>query len=394
MHSYPLYYEQPYQKTHTATIVDIIDGNLILDATICYPEGGGQSGDIGTISGVQLLNTTKDDDHTIHHHVKQQVFHIGQQVNIELDWQHRFHFMQMHTAQHVASGLLFTRFGIQTVSVHQGERILTIETDAASVDQEICFELEDLVNAVIRGNHPVHYEVHTRTSAQSLGLRRSIKVEGDGVRLVVVEDVDTVACGGLHVANTTEIELFHYSGQEKIRGHIRLIFTVGQMARQQIRKAQDAVTELGVLFSAPLEDLVEVAKASVAQAAQTKSELRRAQQAIASLQLSSLVAHAPLVASIPVVYWNVPQDIDMKDVAQAFPEHEDLLLFAAKMVDGRLLWLVGVQGKASTLFDFNTRKSTLLSAIEGKGGGKAPLFQGSAKAVSAVFFSTCKDLMQ
>ena len=166
------------------------------------------------------------------------------------------------------------------------------------------------------------------------------------------------------------------------------------MARQQIRKAQDAVTELGVLFSAPLEDLVEVAKASVAQAAQTKSELRRAQQAIASLQLSSLVAHAPLVASIPVVYWNVPQDIDMKDVAQAFPEHEDLLLFAAKMVDGRLLWLIGVQGKASTLFDFNTRKSTLLSAIEGKGGGKAPLFQGSAKADSAVFFSTCKDLMQ
>ncbi len=394
MHSYPLYYEQPYQKNHTATIVDIIDGNLILDSTICYPEGGGQSGDIGTISGVQLLNTTKDDDHTIHHHVKQQVFHIGQQVHIELDWQHRYHFMQMHTAQHVASGLLFTRFGIQTVSVHQGERILTIETDAASVEQEICFELEDLVNAVVRGNHTVHYEVHTQSSAQSLGLRRSIKVEGDGVRLVVVDDVDTVACGGLHVANTTEIELFHYSGQEKIRGHIRLIFTVGAIARQEIRKAQDAVTELGMLFSAPLDDLVEVAKASIAQAAQTKSELRRAQEAIASLHLSSLVAHASLVGSVPVVYWNVAEHVDLKDVAQALVEHEDLLLFAAKMVEGRLLWLVGVQGKASTLFSFNASKSTLLAAIEGKGGGKAPLFQGSAQADSTVFFSTCKDLMQ
>jgi alanyl-tRNA synthetase len=67
-------------------------------------------------------------------------------------------------------------------------------------------------------------------------MRRSIKVEGDGVRLVVVDDVDTVACGGLHVANTAEIELLHYYGQEKIRGHIRLIFTVGQVAREEIRR--------------------------------------------------------------------------------------------------------------------------------------------------------------
>jgi len=394
MHSYPLYYEKPYQKTHTAAIVDIVDNTLILDSTICYPEGGGQSGDIGLISGVQLVNTTKDDDHTIYHHVVEQKFSVGEQVTIELDWDHRYHFMQMHTAQHVASGLLFTRFGIQTVSVHQGERVLTIETDAASVEEATCFELEDLVNAVVRQNHPVHYEVHTQSSAQNLGLRRSIKVEGDGVRLVVVDDVDRVACGGLHVANTAEIELLHYYGQEKIRGHIRLIFTVGQVAREEIRRAEAAVRELGVLFSSPLEGLVDVARTAVASAVLVKSELRKAQQAIASLLLASLVEKADRVGMVPVVYWNVPEEMDMKDIAQALMEHEDLLLCAAKEVEGRMLWLIGVQGKASAVLDFNTGKSSLLSAIEGKGGGKAPLFQGSAQACSTTFFSACKDLIQ
>ncbi len=391
MHSYPLYYEQPYQTTHAATIVDIVDGALILDATICYPEGGGQRGDIGSISGVQLVNTTKDDEHTIYHHVLEQKFSTAETVTIDLDWNHRFHYMQMHTAQHVASGLLHSRFGIQTVSVHQGERILTIETDAPLIEQATCFELEDAVNLVVRQNHRVHYEVHTRTSAQNLGLRRSIKVEGDGVRLVVVDDVDTIACGGLHVDNTSEIELFHYCGQEKIRGRTRLIFTVGRIAREEIRRAEQAVAELGVLFSSPLESLVETARASVVAAAQTKSELRRAQQAVASLQLASMAAKADRVLQVPVVYWNVAQDIDMKDVAQALLEHEHLLLCAAKQVEGRLLWLFGIQGDASSLFNFNTKKGALLAAIDGKGGGKSPLFQGSANADAATFFSVCKE---
>lgn len=394
MHSYPLYYKQPYQKTHTATIVDIVDGALVLDSTICYPEGGGQSGDIGTISGVTLLNTTKDDDHTIYHHVAEHSFVVGAQVEIVLDWNHRYHYMQMHTAQHVASGLLFTHFSIQTVSVHQGERILTIETDAVAIEPSLCYQLEDLVNDVVRQNHPVHYEVHTQSSAQTLGLRRSIKVEGDGVRLVVVEQVDTVACGGLHVGNTSEIEFFHYAGQEKIRGHIRLIFTVGALAKEEIRKVENVAAELGVLFSAPLQDLVDAAKAVVSSAVQLKSELRKAQQLLAKLSLASLVAEAELVASVPVVYWKIPQEIEMKDVPQAFTEYDELVLCAAKESDGQLSWLVGLQGKATGLLDFPAKKPALLAAIQGKGGGKAPLYQGSAKADCDTFFAAFGALLK
>ncbi|MCH3908055.1 MAG: alanine--tRNA ligase-related protein [Sphaerochaeta sp.] len=42
-----VYYQEPYRKELDAKVL-AIDGNIvILDRTICYPEGGGQPGDRG-----------------------------------------------------------------------------------------------------------------------------------------------------------------------------------------------------------------------------------------------------------------------------------------------------------------------------------------------------------
>lgn len=393
MHSYPLYYDQVYQKTHSATVVDIVDDSLILDSTICYPEGGGQSGDQGLIGGVRLLDTTKDDNHTIYHHMESLPFSIGQQVAIELDWERRYHFMRLHTAQHVASSLLFHRHGIQTVSVHLGEHFLTIETDSSSIDRSLCYDIEDAVNEVIRSAHPVHYELHNRQEAQALGLRRSIKVADESVRLVVVEAVDTIACGGLHVASTSEIELCRYLGQEKIRGHVRLIFTVAAIAREENRKAQLAVEQLGVLFSSPLDTLVEVVGETLAKAEQTKAELRKAKQSLAALTLTCQLPRCEYNAGVPVVMLTVDEQIELKDLGQAILEHADLALFAAKPDGDSIQWLIGLQGKASWLLDWQSRKSQLLEEINGKGGGRPPLYQGSAKTDCEHFFAICKSLM-
>lgn len=393
MHSYPVYYEQPYLTSLEATVVSITDKGVILDRTICYPEGGGQSGDRGTIGGCVLLDTTKDDEHTIYHHVENPTFQAGEQVLIGLDWNYRYRFMQMHTAQHMASGLLFSHFGIQTVSVHQGQSILTIETDAQQISLSQCHELEDLVNEQVLASHAVHYEVHTQASAQELGLRRSIKVEGDGVRVVVVEDVDTIACGGLHVANTREIGLFHYAGQEKIRSHIRLIFTVGETARQMIRAAEEVAAGLGTLFSAPLGELVTVATQAVEQAASDKRELQKAEERIAALELDKRVQKAAVKDGVPVVVWDVDADLSLKDIGLAVLSHPDLALCAAKQDGQRVLWLIGLQGRAADLIDFPHAKQALLATINAKGGGRPPLYQGAGSGEASALFAAFGELL-
>ncbi|MDT4762558.1 alanine--tRNA ligase-related protein [Sphaerochaeta sp. PS] len=393
MNSRTVYYEEPYLKTLEATVVAITEEGVILDRTICYPEGGGQSGDRGTIGGCTLLDTVKGEEGTILHKVDNPTFSVGEQVLVVLDWAHRYHYMQMHTAQHVASGLLHSHFGIGTVSVHQGEKILTIETDQGEIPASTCFALEELVNQSVREAHPLSYREEAHEDAMKLKLRRSIKVDNDTIRLVVIEDVDMTACGGLHLANTSEVILFQYEGQEKLRGHVRLIFSVGQEALAMIRENRSLVAQLCTLHSAQRENLLEVERQLLSQIAQDRTQLLKKSEQVAELTLFSLMEKAEQIGGIPLVLWEVGEDIDLKHVGTACAHAGDLALCAAKQEEGKLIWLIGLGGKASALLDFNRSRNRLLAPIEGKGGGRDTLFQGVGKGKPETLFSVFKELL-
>ncbi|MBI9095951.1 MAG: alanyl-tRNA editing protein [Sphaerochaeta sp.] len=388
MNSSPVFYEEPYLKSLEATVVAVTEEGVVLDKTVCYPEGGGQSGDRGSVGGCPLLDTVKGKDGVILHKVEKPSFAVGDTVLVELDWDHRYHYMQMHTAQHVASGIMHSLFSIGTVSVHQGESLLTIETDQDEIPSLTCYAIEDKVNQSVREGHPLRYEVQSQKDVLKLPLRRSVKVESEEVRLVIIQDVDIAACGGLHLANTSEVVLFQYEGQEKLRGHVRLIFSVGKEAKKRIRENKAMVEQLCTLHSAQRDTLLEVETRFMDQVAQTRYLLGKKSERVASLMLSSLVGKADLVKEVPLVLWEVEEDIDMKQVATAFIQVEDLALCAAKVEKGKLLWMVGLAGKASTLVDFNASRKQLLDPISGKGGGKGSLFQGVGTGVPKTFFSS------
>lgn len=389
MNTRTVYYEEPYRTELTATVVEMGSDGVVLDRTICYPEGGGQGGDQGTIGGCRLLDTTKAKDGTILHHIENPSFSVGDEVEIVLDWRRRHHFMRLHTAQHMASGILYQEFGIATVSVHLGERVMMIECDRGDIDQAIAYRVEDLVNERILENHPVHGEIHDRASAEALGLRRSIKVEGERIRLVTVEDVDTIACGGLHVAHTAEIARIFFMGQERIRGHVRLIFTVAEVATEEIRTRSEAAEALSALFSAPIEDVVAVATAALAAFQAERSELGRIKDQLAALRLEQLCAHTS-----DVMLWEVEESIGLKEVSHAVGSREDLLLCAVKGEEGsRFTWLIAAKGSGADRFDFSLMRTALLDGFAAKGGGRGPVFQGSAIGSAADFLARFKELV-
>jgi len=226
-----------------------------------------------------------------------------------------------------------------------------------------------------------------------LDLRRSIKVEGDGVRLVVVDDIDTVACGGLHVANTKEIDLFHYEGQEMIRGHVRLIFTIGTIAREEIRKKERIVEQLGALFSSPVEELVETASKAVTLASSDKSALKKCNERLALLELEKRIAGAPEEKGTPVVLWEVEEGLSLKDIGKAATAFENLALCAVQQNGEQVLWLIALVGEAEFLLNFSKQRQNLLSTIAGKGGGKPPLYQGVGTGEGLILLKTFKDLL-
>src|SRR5262245_5634581 len=104
-----LFREDAYLKTATAEVVACHERGVELNRTLFYPLGGGQPGDIGTLTRangdrVVIADTRKGADSV------NSVLHIpapppvalepGEIVTLEIDWARRYALMKLHTALH------------------------------------------------------------------------------------------------------------------------------------------------------------------------------------------------------------------------------------------------------------------------------------------------------
>lgn len=355
------FYTEPYLRELDATVLSVEDKGLILDRTIAYPEGGGQPGDRGTINGIPFADTQKKED-AILHVMDSSGFKAGDRVHISLDWGHRYEYMQQHTAQHMLSGIMFTEEKIGTLSVHQGEDILTIETDRCDIPEEVLLHIEDIANRAVNENHPVSYLEVSHTEAEALGLRRSIKVEGD-VRLVRIEGVDIIACGGIHTANTGEVGCISYVGSEQIRGHVRTMWRTAERAVRARRLNERAVRETGALLSAPAEKLAAAAERLIEENKDYAFRLRQMEKKLAKAEVASARSRGECIIST---------DIPSSAFQDVFAEGDRF--FVIYNLEGRLSWLLYADDDIFRLF------KARFAELGMKGGGRGHLFQGAAPA--------------
>lgn len=382
------YYQDPYLRSIRCTVTDVRHTDkateVKTDRTIFYPEGGGQPGDRGRLGPWDVLDTRKaDDGDSVLILAPSCKVEAGESLELSLDWDHRYKFMVIHTAQHLLSGLLFYIYGIGTVAVHQGEEYLTIETDKSEIPQETIDGLILAANEKIRENHEIVYHEMSHSDAEALGLRRSIKVEGD-VRIVEIKDVDRIACGGIHVARTGEIGVISGLGHEQIRGHVRLYFRCGLQALEGLLAADRAVQDLCRILSCKPEEV----ELKVSDTIRALGEAKAA--ASASMRKIALSEVRGNIDPDGLCMLECDADADLQDYAQAVPEFQDLALLATSTSDGRTRWLIALKGRFESI-DFNVKIRPILSRIDAKGGGRTPVFQGVAACADAEKLNSFRD---
>lgn len=368
------YYEDTYLRELDCSVVQVRHTDkateVLTDRTIFYPESGGQPGDRGKLGPFEVLDTRKDDDGN-------SVLILGKDCPVEegsgyrmvLDWAHRYKFMVIHTAQHMLSGLLFTMYGIGTVAVHQGDEYLTIETNMSEIPQDTIDGLILAANERIREDHAVLYHEMSHSDAEALGLRRSIKVEGD-VRIVEIEGVDRIACGGVHAARTGEIRLVYCIGQEQIRGHVRLYFRCGRQAVEESLENNRIVHDLSRDLSCSFGELEGKIKALQQELAQAKSRSEQAGRLLAFHEIRDKQDADGICI--------IETESNLQGYAPAVEKFEDLALLALDFSDRqRPKWLIALKGGFARL-DFNSVVRPMLAKINAKGGGRSPVFQGAA----------------
>ena len=353
-----LYYVNGYLKSTEATVTEIRDGKVVLDKTIFYPECGGQPGDRGTFGQWKIADTKKDKDGTPLHVIEGDLPIVGTKSVLTLDWDHRYFYMKEHTAQHLLSALLFREYGIGTVAVHQGEDILTIETDKSEIDDDVLLSLEEKAIDEIIKSRKVYQVDMDRKEAENLKMRRSIKVDDETVKVVFISDLDAVACGGVHLSSTGEIKEICYRGKEQIRGRVRTIWSVGEKARKYRRENERAVRECGKLLSSDSHSLSSTLEKFLAEDLELKKECRELKQKVIELELKERKEN-PIVFESSVSIAEAPEIVE-------------------KYAEGRKIFILDGTNKRNFLF-FGTKDDfeKIKKGCTLKGGGREPLFRGT-----------------
>lgn len=348
-----LYYKDAYLKECEAAVTEVRDNGIILDKTIFYPECGGQPGDKGSFGEYAIKDTIKLEDGTPLHVIDGEKPEVGTRLSLKLDWNHRYKYMKEHSAQHLLSATLFHEFGISTVAVHQGETILTIETDKSEIDDEVLLRVEDSANNHVREGLRIYQEEVDHKAAENLHMRRSIKVEGR-VKLVFIEGLDVVACGGVHIANSKEIGEIHYAGKETIRGHVRTIWNVSREAVEERRENERALKNAYRLLSTSRDEL----GSAISHLLDENYQLKHKEKALeAKLAEKELVSNGenPIIFSTDV----------------------SLDAFMPLLKEGTEAFIVNVSDNTFLYYGEKSRFLLLKEKLNLRGGGKSVMFRGS-----------------
>lgn len=375
-----LYYQNQYQMEFHATPVSKHQTprgwEIILDRSQFYPEGGGQPSDRGWIAGVPVVDLWKEGDDLVHLLDRDP----GEgRLMAKIDWAHRFDYMQQHSAQHLLSAVLFREFGIATLSVHLGEDDLSIEIENSSLENKVLDRVDEIAQEMICRNLPLETTWVDEQEISRLDLRRKSKVSG-AIRIVGIGDYDRVPCGGVHCSRSGEIKLIRRIREEKIRGHLRIYWKAGDRALEDYSRKIRQTALLSQLLSAPEELLLDRCRGVLGEVQDLKRQLDESAEAEARREAQHLLEDAVLgeesgIRFIHREYRNREKDF-LKRIARQFEGESSFLLLLFNLQGEGAQWLL--QSSSDFDYPFPRERKRILELVDGKGGGKPPLWQGMA----------------
>ena len=229
-------------------------GRIALDGTVFYPEGGGQPADRGTLT---LADGTVLDVTDVHEQggvIWHSVASLpgaavpGAEVRQALDWDWRFDKMPQHTGEHILSGILHSMFGAENVGFHIGADAVRMDT-SVPISAEGLRAAELAANRIVWQNVPVIITYPTREELAALAYRSKKEIEGQ-VRIVTIPGADVCACCGTHTAFTGAVGQIKILSAENYKGGVRLSIVCGQRALEAAQAMRQRQADIGALLSA------------------------------------------------------------------------------------------------------------------------------------------------
>ncbi|MGL4450282.1 MAG: alanyl-tRNA editing protein [Sarcina sp.] len=376
-----LYYENQYIKKFIAEIEETKEENgrfhIVLNKTAFFPGGGGQASDRGKIDNQNIINVYEKNG-VIYHVIEKKPTRIHR-VKCEIDWNRRFDGMQQHFAQHVLSGCFYTLFNANTVSIHLGEKISTVDIEGIITEDQMR-KIERLANEKIAEAIQVEFLTPNKKELKKLKIRREMPNTDEQIRILKIGDLDINACCGIHPNSTIELRYIKIKKFEKNKGNTRIEYLAGTRAINDALDKDDFAREICRYLSSSEKEAINSIKNLHDKLSEVIAAKNKIEQEIARYEMKEMLENAENISGISVVK-KVYETSDVKYVnkiaTKLVEENNIVALFSIK--NEKKINLIFAASKNIKGINMGSILKDSITLIDGKGGGSTFLAQGAGK---------------
>lgn len=379
-----------------------------LEKTPFYPEGGGQVGDQGWLSGPEgeasVLDTVKagtDIWHLIE--VTRGVLRVGQPLGARVDRERREGAMRNHTGTHLLHAALREVLGEgvrQTGSLVAPDRLRFDFSYPRALTADQIRQVEALVNRWILEDRPVVIGHMAKEEALEQGALAFFGDKyGETVRVVSVEGASRELCGGTHCRHTGQIGLFAVVEELSVgAGSRRIEAVTGTNAVRRFQEYRDTVGALeSLLRGAAVSELPQRVQSLLQQVRFLETEVAQAARQRREALGRELAAGAQTVDGHRVVIAAVPAESaeDLRQVLDGLkPLVQGAVLAASHGDRASVLVYLGGELRRYGLTARDLVKG-LAGYIDGGGGGRDDMAQAGGKNPQGIpaMLSAARDLI-
>jgi len=379
---------------------------LVLDRTPLYAESGGQIADEGTISGTganEIARAAVTDVQKIaktlwvHRvNVESGEFVEGDAVIAAVDAGWRRGATQGHSGTHMVHAALRQVLGPNAVQAGSLNRPGYLRFDfnwqgALTEDQRT--QIEEVTNEAVQADFEVHTFTEQLEKAKAMGAMALFgEAYPDEVRVVEIGGPFSLElCGGTHVHNSAQIGPVTILGESSIGSGVRRVEAyVGLDSFRHLAKERALMAGLASSLKVPSEEVPARVANLVERLKAAEKELERARLAGARAAATDAAAGAERIGNVRVVAQRMSGGMTAADLRSLVgdirgklgsdPGVVALISDSSGDEGSTVPYAVAANAAAQDLgIRANDLVKQLAAAVDGRGGGKADLAQGSGK---------------
>ena len=370
-----LYYTDPLSTEFTARVLSCVREDkgwaAELDRTAFFPEGGGQPADTGLLGGARVTDVREREGRILHYCDRE--LSAGAEVSGSVGREIRLGRMQIHSGEHIVSGLAHRTWGCENVGFHMTEHAAIIDFDRELSAGQLS-QLEEAANRVVWEDLPIRTLFPTAEELAGISFRQKKELSGQ-IRLVEIPGVDLCACCAPHLPSTGRIGLILLTDPMRHRGGVRFTLTAGRAAYGQIVSVGAQAEAVSRLFSVPKDAI-----AAGAERLLSDQEARKQETAALERRYVELLSAQTARSDGNIVHFETGplSAAAMRALAEALSGRCGGA--AAVFVPEGAGWRFVMAARRA---DLRAAAGEINTALRGRGGGSPSMIQGSAGASRA-----------